>query len=118
MLCKRAHSLGVIYRRSHPIIGIWVVVIATKDGAVLDLFTLTPEALNWMMVLQMSRFSPLQFHSNFCRLEGKSNIRGIQLSSHWRCRSNSSRFCLMKVLFQPGNLLRGKRACDGSAARH
>src|SRR5258708_2989318 len=45
-LCRRAHSRGVMYRRSHPIIGTCVVVIAMSEGAVVGLLTRTPEARN------------------------------------------------------------------------
>src|SRR5260370_22459583 len=44
--CSRAHSRGVIYLCSHATIGICVVVIATKDGAVVARFTRTPDARN------------------------------------------------------------------------
>ena len=64
MDCKRAHSRTVMYRFSQAIIGTWVVVIAINDGAVVGRFTRTPEA-ELYDVLQMSRSSPLQFHSNF-----------------------------------------------------
>jgi hypothetical protein len=57
-------------------IGTWEVVIATNEGAVLGLFTRTPEARNWITYFQMFLFSPWQFHSSFCRLGGNRWILG------------------------------------------
>lgn len=62
--CNRDASLRDKYLFSQPIIGTWLIVIATRDGDEVGLFTLAPEGLNRINYDQRSRFSPLQFHSN------------------------------------------------------
>src|SRR5262245_51771312 len=64
----------------------------------------------------MLRGSFPQFHSSFWKLGSKSTIKGIHSLIHFLCRLYSCVFCLMKWIFQAGNLLVVSRASLGKAA--